>query len=761
MMNYSESFQNFEGEIDNVHLQETLAQLRILNRDIPLNILKWDEFHIAVTVKVPVELPPLGNAGGMDIRSEEPVVLVFNLKRYPAVAPRAYPDRLDFPKASLSHLYVARPGKPPAFCLVRGGTSGFNEWYANKRVADILIRTSNWLRDSASGQLSTNGDEFEPLRLEGYRGTFFYDYSVFEKLITDDVPFCPGGDFARVRMEQFDQNDNQIGLRYDQVMTPDNFEELITEMQREDTKGKNDPTRRNFFQGFLVWSKSEKAFDHYQVDLPRNWQEFKEFCNQFDINTDSLEQEISNNNRSLYLGIAVTVGIKRPHNIIGFSGDIEFLNFVLVLPEGFSNSNPIPGDATVFFASHSQPLTAQKAKDISGFYGNMPGLSLVAGCGALGSRVVLHLQKSGTGSFFLYDPDRLAPHNFVRHPLSAKYLNRNKASALAEEGRRIIPELASFGINVEATEEAFKLFGSLIPEWILDFTASTSFGHVLTKGAVNPSTKVARALISDFGNLGLMYIEGKGRNPRIDDLEVSVYDAAMNSTNLASWLKREAGLPEKTSSVYTGIGCASETTVLADDILALHASIFSGVLKGSSNHEQPAIGRVYLNEITYEPFFQNNVSQLEFKPFDVFQAINKADWEIRFANGIIEALQDETNDKSPNETGGVFIGRVNYKTQTVHVTGIIKAPVDSRANPACFFRGAEGLPDAIDNVTNLTGGQLGYIGEWHSHPNGPEFLSATDRQTVERFRAEFENLNPPLPVFLLIVTSKNILPYIF
>jgi len=53
----------------------------------------------------------------------------------------------------------------------------------------------------------------------------------------------------------------------------------------------------------------------------------------------------------------------------------------------------------------------------------------------------------------------------------------------------------------------------------------------------------------------------------------------------------------------------------------------------------------------------------------------------------------------PSETGGVFAGRVNFKTKTIHVTELIKAPSDSKGNAACFFRGVEGLPAKIAEIS--------------------------------------------------------------
>ena len=115
----------------------------------------------------------------------------------------------------------------------------------------------------------------------------------------------------------------------------------------------------------------------------------------------------------------------------------------------------------------------------------------------------------------------------------------------------------------------------------------------------------------------------------------------------------------------------------------------------------------------------------------------------------------------PHETGGVFVGAVNYKAKTIHVVDLIAAPPDSKSNPVCFFRGVEGLPEKVNEVNVNSGNQLGYIGEWHSHPFGPEGMSTIDAATVKKFKMEFLGSETRLPVFLSILTPTQLLCYVY
>ena len=89
-----------------------------------------------------------------------------------------------------------------------------------------------------------------------------------------------------------------------------------------------------------------------------------------------------------------------------------------------------------------------------------------------------------------------------------------------------------------------------------------------------------RGLISDHGHLGILNIEGANRNPRLDDLQAMLYAEYAHEPAVAAWLVREAAHAQEANPLVTvGVGCNSETTVLADEIISTHAAYFAEVLK--------------------------------------------------------------------------------------------------------------------------------------------------------------------------------------
>lgn len=759
---FSKGLTKWEGVIENIALKETLSQLENLLGGEPLQLLGWGNGGLAVPLTLSVNLPPLGTVDGVDIRAHEPVLLVFYPKHYPQIAPAVFTDRLDLPSKVLAHMYLPKDGKPPGFCLVKGGGGAVAEWYANKRIHDVLIRVTNWLRDAAAGILSLDGGHFDPLRDDNYTGTLIYDYDSLARLVKEKRSLLPNGNYARLQFQLQTVEKGGIQFQYVKVVPGDQLTEVELEEGKETDKEETDATRKKLYRGFLVWAESDQPIDTYD-DLPRNWDDFiHQFCGKHLIDPEAVIRELLREGSYRHLCHLLIIAIKRPLPVLGFSDDIEFVHFAITLDKDSLENGKIRPAAALSSFIHAQPLTPAMAQRISGFYPTTEGLTLVAGVGALGSKIVMHLVKAGLQKIIVADGDQLLPHNLVRHGLSALYLQRNKARALAIEANLHFPEEKEEVVGMDMNADGLVTKGfKLQYQWIMDFTAATPFFHHLVNAPVSPETEVAKGYVSDGGILGILLIEGKERNPRLDDLQAMLYQQGMADEKISDWLKRESDEANNSSLITIGVGCSTDTTILSDDVVSLHAALMAGQLKNETQRKPSPFGSVILNRVHYLPFFQNTVNRLQFKPFTVMTAANDAAWQVRFAPDIIDQMTDKMQKAFPDETGGVLIGRANYKTKTIHVTDLIDAPPDSHANPVCFIRGKQGLAKAVQAVIENTGGQLGYVGEWHSHPHGPGGPSSTDLNTVAELKIDYAREMSPLPVFLVILTTEEILPFIF
>jgi integrative and conjugative element protein (TIGR02256 family) len=122
-------------------------------------------------------------------------------------------------------------------------------------------------------------------------------------------------------------------------------------------------------------------------------------------------------------------------------------------------------------------------------------------------------------------------------------------------------------------------------------------------------------------------------------------------------------------------------------------------------------------------------------------------------------LNELLADNYPNETGGLLIGRVNRKWKRIYVTRILEAPPDSEGSPYAFKRGIQDVPEYVSNVYERTGGMIGYVGEWHTHPGGGSELSALDQRAVQVIKPYLDEIG--IPTHIMIVTRQGIYSHVF
>lgn len=122
----------------------------------------------------------------------------------------------------------------------------------------------------------------------------------------------------------------------------------------------------------------------------------------------------------------------------------------------------------------------------------------------------------------------------------------------------------------------------------------------------------------------------------------------------------------------------------------------------------------------------------------------------------LDQIREQTLLHYPKEFGGVLVGNYSEDGSCAIVSRIIipskyrNSPTSFMPDPTCINRQLRQLPD-----------QLQYLGDWHSHPDGPSQPSATDRATMAKLAAhpEVRTRNP----LLLIAQTKchQVIPHVF
>lgn len=744
---------------------------------IKVKCYHWNENSICAAFNIKVDLPSRGTIGGIDIRQIEPIILVFNKKFYPSIAPHARSNRKDFPTTKLPHLIPVSAGQPPCLCLHRGN---INDWFAEHTLSDLLKRIRGWYRDAAANRLVAENDRFEATRLTNTNGSIVFRVEDLEKFLTTNWETNGGSeDYGFLWLSLFDK-------KLTKLSATDNFPaQLILTCKKEDDLQvliKVTTTINTIEEGTvsswcfgIICHSSNKNFtrDHFG-ELPKTLEQLINFCNQYQFPILPALKEYKERGLQFLNGIPIILLIKRPLPLINQETYIEPLCFLLDGDDLELGDNSIePLSADVWTLWHRFPLTTDRAADLSNSVRDDISIPILFfGCGALGSKIQLHLGRSGYTNLTLVDNDTLAPHNFVRHALLPNLSGKNKANAVREAINSVFSNTTVSNIVADQNSALEWIKGDKKQETekfqlLVDATASSSIFETLLPCKLPNTLRVVRCEITDSGNLGLMYIEGLNRNPRLDDLQVALFDLAIDNTLLQSWLSRERDQRERLSGpaleeISIGISCASDTMRLSDDIVSLHGARCSMILKKLLNHQDRFVqGSLILNSIlTRDDILFDEVIDSTFlvEPFTVLSTKDTNGWEVRIHPTVVSKMKEELIKNYPNETGGLMIGLIHSKRRVIYVTRTIDAPQGSMGDPSKFRRNSAKNSPELTAIMNKTGQTLGYIGDWHSHPISSANRSATDLNAMLETKKQLAPAG--VPTFILIISQDEIKPYI-
>jgi hypothetical protein len=628
MMLYSADFEKYNEELP-IAIQETIQDIVVLFEKDAIDVLKINDFTICIPLSIEVNLPSKGTHDNIDIRQFEPILIYFNINNYPNAAPRIKSDRKDFPSSNLSHLYAVTSGEPPVLCLVR---ENLDEWFANRRISDLVFVAKQWFSKAANGLLSEDADEFEPVRLEGYKGYSIYSHLKLFNYISENKrhfaehPFC----YLLVSTKLKTLANPSFKLMNVDITSTNltKLFDLIKDVNLKFVKGKenNDIDLPLFL--LLVWSNNTEPYGAYSTSLPKTFGELEAFAAQYGISikkpiTEYIKSGLFINNLTAY--IPIILGVKRPKKLIGFESEFEFFHFVIKIEKESIVENSITPESIVFFQSHREPISSNLAQKLS--LNKNQEKTVFIGAGALGSKLLFHYARGGNFNLKAIDNDIFSPHNIVRHDLFMESTGKNKA-------RAVIEKIKSFLDNDSSLEyhngSIFNYDNKQLEgySWLIDTSASLNVQNWLVNSGISIIPNRARAEIAYKGNLGLLYIEGENQNPRIDDLVNYVYFLGINIDIISEWLLEENKKKEGNDYdiVDIGIGCNSPTVIMANDSMSFHASIFSKILNHESQRKKiKKKGFLNISFISDNGFDVNSKNFLV-PPFDIFKCNNNSGW---------------------------------------------------------------------------------------------------------------------------------------
>lgn len=659
-----------------------LIGIRKVEDDFLLDI----EFDVERPQSPPVEI----------LNHERIGILVYQQRSRPI---EVYALRKDFPQTL--HQYLTPPNSPRVLCLFEEGP---REVMGQLTPNMLLGRIANWLKRAAVQALHSQDQPLEPLLLTQSR--ILIDPELVETSQDDQTVWAVEGVSENplvLRAKKADKNLNQAERQFTyqilSVIVPAwnsrlieylpyslqalcdlfvrlNFDLVATirSFVRK-TKASNTWLRVKHCKLILVMMLPKSRTEGGEIEDQENWA--------FLIGgtLEDLGEKLGLYGKVDGLGIGYVLGPDDPHA----------LDEIVVLP-----------------LKPTYRLSRELAQLFSGIEAE-PHKIIAVGAGALGSQVIMNLARQGFGEWTIIDDDVLLPHNLARHALSPYFEGVNKAEALAFEVRTLLNDYSAAKAvtsnlhNYDGSETAdlFTAFSNC--DLALDFSASHSVSNYLTH--INGPKNRITGFIGPLGHYFVLIAEGTGQVARLDDLEAQLSAAIANDEQLQDFYGTHGNVIP-----YAG-SCRDVSIQLPQDIVALYSGIASHWVKTNLDSEEPSIHiwKWSLNSLSIEHI------QARVKPI-ICNSIN--DWDVRLSEGVIEKMREARQQRLPNETGGVLLGSIHVQYKVVQIVDLIFSPPDSVEWPTMYIRGSEDLRNQIDRKSGLSGGDLRYVGEWHTHPRG-------------------------------------------
>lgn len=367
------------------------------------------------------------------------------------------------------------------------------------------------------------------------------------------------------------------------------------------------------------------------------------------------------------------------------------------------------------------------------------------GVGSLGAQISLALAQQGYGRWTFVDNDRLFPHNLARHPLPYFFVGKHKAPSLAiylnnlvhdtEFSKAIACNALAPGASQTELSDALQN-----AEFVLDTSASIPVARHLSID-VGVKAPIMSVFFNPTGTDVVILWEGADKTVRLDDCEMMYYTSLVSSSNLSGHLS-SPGFPN-----VHGAACREPSAQMPQTRVIRLAGMAADSLLRLEDRKGPSI-------CIWRDQEDGLVRNLETTP-PPFKSTKVRDWEVRYSQSVIDQLQKERIDAGKIETGGVLIGAWDRQRKIVYVTGFTGPPPDSKRDAFGFIRGIRGLRAAMEKVSTATLDNLGYVGEWHSHPERHAAnLSGDDRAFLREMKER--TLLEDAPALMLVAGEDGV-----
>jgi integrative and conjugative element protein (TIGR02256 family) len=388
-------------------------------------------------------------------------------------------------------------------------------------------------------------------------------------------------------------------------------------------------------------------------------------------------------------------------------------------------------------------LTNATARQASGITANTAEFAgVLAGVGALGSSLAEIWYREAWGTWTFIDPDYIKPHNLARHTSKHFQIGHSKANTVKYivektyfDGYREAAAIVDRVTNWSNTELKTAVENA---DLVIDATTTLAAPRDL---AIADIKRAASVFLTPSGYGSVLLLEDADRNVRLDGLEAQYYGAILNN----DW--GDGHLSGHQGHLWVGAGCRDVSAVIPIELVQLHAATLARQVRLRSENPEAMVSIWHVDA-------QSGAMSAHTVAVAENLSITVDRWKIIWNTDLQNKVRQIRSIHLPNETGGVLLGYIDRKLQSIFVVDILSAPSDSRGDSSGFTRGVEGLKEQIETAQTRTANVVSYIGEWHSHP--PGISTNPSEQDIKLLTTLAETLKPDgLPGLMLIVGGSE------
>ena len=668
-----------------------------------------DVLKLNVNTHLPQDFEAKGvsNHGVMAI---EPVRLVFS-DRYPFVAPRVV-LRDDFPR-SFPHIYPSSDVVSP--CIYEGSLT---ELLQQSGLERIIFQLVSWLRKAAADDLMDLSQGWEWMRNDNCKGIL-------------------KGNFRLLRENVLDKSFKGVFRARVLPCTKEFFRASLSYEKWAWDQGDGD-----LLPCFVYVAPQEKVISYYHPNKVTNVKELKEFfVTHVGVNTfdEAMSEVAKQKGVGRFIAIAV---VRRLVSLINTNTNLEVLPFLIKVKR--TGKKHVSLQSPVLLLGTSELCSPALMRQVSGHQPEFPGRIIQLGCGSLGSKLSLHLLRNGLPRICFVDTDMLSSHNMARHALTWGINGWFKSFAMASTAKLFgVEEFVDKYDYIEASTTASAI------DLIVDSTASLAVRNRLTQDDVKARVVHTGLYGKMEHQCGICFIEGSDRNPRVDDIcfhfmRANVLDDIGAVDYTAKNLER---------CTY-GQGCSSLTMKVDDATISLLAAGMAHRVQKCIDSGFPDTGDCGYGRT--EDGESVRWARLDMGKTLVLPGVRDDGYQVRVLSCAKDEMDRLAESAHKNETGGYLVGAIVPNTKTITVVACLPPPSDSRATPAEFILGVEGMKNVETTINEKSNCVLGVIGTWHTHPMGGR-ASITDWDTYDKI---FEKRKCPTLCLIWAPTGIECLPEI-